>query len=61
MKELLSLTGDAIHDPRKQKRYKIYYNKIPISVQELDKRKQMRVTMLDDKFNCVEATIFPDK
>ncbi|KAF8356289.1 math-33 [Pristionchus pacificus] len=61
VKELLSLTGDAIHDPRKQKRYKIYYNKIPISVQELDKRKQMRVTMLDDKFNCVEATIFPDK
>ncbi|GMT06261.1 hypothetical protein PENTCL1PPCAC_28435, partial [Pristionchus entomophagus] len=61
VKELLSLTGDAIHDPRKQKKYKIYYNKIPIPVTELDRRKQMRITMVDEKFATVEATVFPDK
>ncbi|GMR60650.1 hypothetical protein PMAYCL1PPCAC_30845 [Pristionchus mayeri] len=61
VRELLSLTGDAIHDPRKQKKYKIFYNKIPIPVAELDRRKQMRITMVDEKFNCVDATVFPDK
>ncbi|GMT36088.1 hypothetical protein PFISCL1PPCAC_27385, partial [Pristionchus fissidentatus] len=61
VRELLSLVGDQVHDPRKNKKYKVFYNKLPIPINELEKRKQMRITLMDDKFNTTDASVFPEK
>lgn len=49
VKDLLGLTGPHRHDPRRQKRYRVYYTKMPISVSDLERRYKMRVQMMDEK------------
>ncbi|EJD75026.1 ubiquitin carboxyl-terminal hydrolase [Loa loa] len=61
VKDLLGLTGPHRHDPRRQKRYRVYYTKMPISVSDLERRYKMRVQMMDEKMQITETTVFPEK
>jgi hypothetical protein len=65
VRDVLSLTGNAKHDPRKERRYRIYYAKVlviecrfcinitnlqmPVRVDELDRRKEMKLQWMDAK------------
>lgn len=51
VREVLSLMGPQAHDPRRGKRYRLYYTKMPIKVVDMEKRKQMKVQVMDDKMN----------
>ncbi|VDK42338.1 unnamed protein product [Anisakis simplex] len=61
VKDLLGLTGPNRHDPRRQKRYRIYYTKMPIPVSDLERRYKMRLQCMDDKMQIYEITVFPPK
>ncbi|KAL3982395.1 Ubiquitin-specific protease C-terminal family protein [Acanthocheilonema viteae] len=61
VKDLLGLSGPHRHDPRRQKRYRVYYTKMPISVSDLERRYKMRVQMMDEKMQITETTVFPEK
>ncbi|CAJ0914081.1 unnamed protein product, partial [Mesorhabditis belari] len=60
VKDLLSLTGNSVHDPRRQKRYRLVYTKMPVPVADLENRKQIKVQMMDEKLN-ITITLFPPK
>ncbi|KAK0397665.1 hypothetical protein QR680_002208 [Steinernema hermaphroditum] len=60
-RDFLGLFGNQTHDPRVQRRYKIYYNKIPVPFTEMENRRQLRVQLMDDKMHISEATLFPEK
>lgn len=49
LKDLLGLNGNHRHDPRRQKRYRIYYTKMPIPVSDLERRYKMRLQCMDEK------------
>ncbi|VDM97127.1 unnamed protein product [Thelazia callipaeda] len=61
VKDLLGLSGPHRHDPRRQKRYRVYYTKMPISVSDLERRYKMRVQMMDERMQIMETTVFPEK
>jgi len=61
VKELLGLTGSAIHDPRANRCYKLYYTKLPIPVAELEFRKNFRIQIMNDKFHTSDITVFVEK
>ncbi|TMS37211.1 hypothetical protein L596_004188 [Steinernema carpocapsae] len=61
VRDFLGLFGNQTHDPRLQRRYKIFYNKIPVPFTELENRRQMRVQLMDDKMHISEITVFPEK
>ncbi|KAH7714883.1 Ubiquitin carboxyl-terminal hydrolase family protein [Aphelenchoides avenae] len=61
VKELLSLTGRAIHDPRLGRTYKLFYTKLPIPFMAVESRQQHNVQTLYDKFQTAELTLFPGK
>ncbi|KAH7702336.1 ubiquitin carboxyl-terminal hydrolase [Aphelenchoides avenae] len=61
VKELLSLNGSAIHDPRLGRTYKLFYTKLPIPFLALESRQQFKVQALYDKFQTAELTLFPEK
>uniref|UniRef100_A0A0N5AEX3 Ubiquitin carboxyl-terminal hydrolase 7 n=1 Tax=Syphacia muris TaxID=451379 RepID=A0A0N5AEX3_9BILA len=61
VKDLLGLSGPHRHDPRRQKRYRIYFTKMPVSVTELDSRYKMKLQCMDEKMQISEITVFPEK
>ncbi|VDM43307.1 unnamed protein product, partial [Toxocara canis] len=61
VKDLLGLTGPHRHDPRRQKRYRIYYTKMPIPVSDLERRYKMRLQCMDEKMQISEITVFPPR
>uniref|UniRef100_A0A914UII7 ubiquitinyl hydrolase 1 n=1 Tax=Plectus sambesii TaxID=2011161 RepID=A0A914UII7_9BILA len=61
VRDILGLIGALKHDPRRDRRYRIYYTKMPVRVDELDRRKQMKLQWMDSKMNVTEITVFPDK
>lgn len=61
VKDLLGLSGPHRHDPRKQKRYRIYYTKMPIPVSDLERRYKMKLQCMDEKMQVTEITVFPEK
>ncbi|KAH7716481.1 Peptidase C19 [Aphelenchoides avenae] len=61
VKELLSLNGSALHDPRLGRTYKLFYTKLPIPFLALESRQQLKVQALYDKFQTAELTLFPEK
>lgn len=58
VKDLLGLSGPHRHDPRRQKRYRVYYTKMPISVSDLERRYKMRVQMMDEKMQITVRLLF---
>lgn len=50
VKELLSLNGTTMHDPRLGRTYKLFYTKLPIAFAALESRSQLKVQALYDKF-----------
>ncbi|CAI4232576.1 unnamed protein product [Auanema sp. JU1783] len=61
VKELLGLQTNQSHDPRRSKRYKLVYSKVRMNPLDMDTRRQMKVQVMDEKFNVEEMTVFPDK
>ncbi|PAV73868.1 hypothetical protein WR25_16057 [Diploscapter pachys] len=61
VRDLLGLSGPHVHDPRRHKRYKVIYTKMPIRVDEMERRKQIKVQVMDDKMKITEMTMFPEK
>lgn len=58
VKDLLGLTGPHRHDPRRQKRYRIYYTKMPIPVSDLERRYKMRLQCMDEKMQISVGFLF---
>jgi ubiquitin carboxyl-terminal hydrolase 7 len=61
VRELLSLHGPSLHDPRVGRIYKIFYTKLPIPTAALESRRQFRIQALFEKFQMADLTVFPDK
>ncbi|EYB93160.1 hypothetical protein Y032_0185g1022 [Ancylostoma ceylanicum] len=58
---LLGLAGAQLHDPRRNKRYRVVYTKMPIPIADMERKRQMKIQMMDEKMNITEITIFPEK
>ncbi|VDM62869.1 unnamed protein product [Angiostrongylus costaricensis] len=52
---LLGLAGAQLHDPRRNKRC------MPIPIADMERKRQMKIQMMDEKMNITEITIFPEK
>ncbi|KAK6049963.1 hypothetical protein COOONC_12532 [Cooperia oncophora] len=58
---LLGLAGAQLHDPRRNKRYRVVYTKMPIPIADMERKRQMKIQMMDEKMAITEITIFPEK
>ncbi|CAJ0575801.1 unnamed protein product, partial [Mesorhabditis spiculigera] len=61
VKDVLGLSGVNTHDPRRHKRYRLVYTKMPVPVADLENRKQMKIQMMDEKLNVSDITLFPPR
>lgn len=56
--DLISTTGNFLHDPRHNRPYTIYYSKIPILSDQLINHAHCRVALMDHKFQIKVCSLF---
>ncbi|CAD6193073.1 unnamed protein product [Caenorhabditis auriculariae] len=61
IRHFLDLHGQNFHDPRKMKRYRIYYALLPFNLEEIDRRKQLKIQAMDERMNISEMTVWPER